>query len=89
MRIRIVPEGLDEWMFVESGLHDAALNSAAAAVHESKLPQTGLVSGANELFDDRRDVARRERVQIKLGLDRNFMNHVVRRAGDTPRRSSS
>ena len=73
-------------MFFECRLNDAALNSATAAVHEPQLPQTGLVSGANELFYDRRDVARGERVQIKLGLDRNFMNHVVRRACDIPRR---
>ena len=59
-------------MAVERRLHDAALHAAAAAVDEAHLAQAGLGRGVDVLVDHRRDIARRERVQVELGFDRDM-----------------
>ena len=58
-------------MPLECLLHDAALDAFTAAVDQPDLPQPRLVSGGDVLGDDRRDVARREGVQVESAVDWN------------------
>jgi len=67
--VRVVPELGDERMVVERVLDDAPLNAPPAPVDESELSQAGFVCGAHVLLDDRRNVTRREGVQIEFGFD--------------------
>jgi hypothetical protein len=67
----IVPELRDARMALERGLHDAALHAVAAAVNQPHFAQAGGNGGVDVLLHDRRNVPRRKRVQIELGLDRN------------------
>jgi hypothetical protein len=64
-------------MALERRLHDAALNAATAPVNDPHFEQTGLAGGVHVLFDDRRDVARREGVQVELVLDRDPVTAVA------------
>src|SRR5262245_56650952 len=63
-------------------LDDAALHAGAAAMNQPHLPQPGGVCLGEVLFNDRRDVARREGVQIEGAFDRNaerfFLSRVER-----------
>ena len=59
-------------MTVERLLDDAALDAAAAAVNEAQRAETARVRGRDVLLDHRRDILRRERVQIELRLDGKF-----------------
>jgi len=77
MRVRIVPELDDERMPIECGLHDAALHAASTAVHEANAHESCLRRRLDIFIDDRRDIARRERVQIQLTLDRKAMRHEI------------
>ena len=54
---------------LECFLDDAPLNAAAAAVNEANLCQPGLVRLVDVLFDHRRDVTRRESVEIESAFD--------------------
>ena len=65
----IVEKLRHERMPLECLLDDAPLNAAAAAVNKANLRQPGLVRLVDVLFDHRRDVARRERVEIETGFD--------------------
>ena len=58
-------------MPVERLLYDAALHAASAAVNHSHLIKARSGGGVDILCDDRRDVARRECMQIELTLDRD------------------
>ena len=58
-------------MSIERRLNEAALDAAAAAVHETDFAKTGSGSRLDVLGHDRRDIARGERMQIELGLDRD------------------
>jgi len=71
MRAGIVPELRDARMAFERSLHDAALHAAAAAVNQPHFAQAGGSGGVDVLLHDRRNVPRRERVQIELGFYRN------------------
>ena len=71
MRRRIVKKLHDERMAFERLLHDAALHAAAASVNEPNLAQPGGVCLVDVLVDDRRDIARRKRVEIERAFDRN------------------
>ena len=71
MRLRGVPELLDERVAFERLLDDAALDPLAAAVNETYLAEASLVGGADVLFDDRFDVARREGVEVEYAFDRD------------------
>jgi len=71
VRIGIVPERFDERMSLEHRLDDAALDAAAAAVHEADFGQSGPRRFGEVFVDDRRDVARREGMQIEFAPDRN------------------
>jgi len=71
VRARIVPEFGDARMTLERGLHETALNAAPAPVDEPHLAQTGGGRRRHEFDDDRRDVARREGMQVDLVFDRD------------------
>jgi hypothetical protein len=58
-------------MPLEHLLHDAALNAFAAAMNQADLTQAGFVRGVDVLLDDRRDLPRRERVQVEVIVDGN------------------
>ena len=68
----VVPELEDLRMGLESGLHDAALDSASAAMHQSNFGKPGFHRRGDELFDHRSDVPRRKGVEVDLALDRDL-----------------
>ena len=70
-----VPEFGDEGMPLERLLNDASLDALAAAVNQPDLTKTSFVRGVDVLLDDRRDVARRERVQVEVVFDRDAVGH--------------
>ena len=72
MRLGSVPEFDDERMVFERPLHDGTLHALAASVNESNLGEARCVRCVDVLLDDRRDVARRERVKIERLFDRNL-----------------
>jgi len=69
MRIRVVPEFRDARMPIERRLDDPALHPSTAAVHQSYFAEAGAGGGFDIFIDDRRNVARRKRVQIELVFD--------------------
>ena len=73
----VVPELGDQWVPLEGGLHDPALDAAAAAVNQAQLTQSGLMRRVNVFLHDGGDVARRKRMEVELGLDRNAMWQVI------------
>lgn len=77
MRLRRVPELLDERMSIERLLHDPALHAFAASVNEPHFAKPRFVRGGDVVGDDRRNVARREGVEVERILDRN--PHVTAR----------
>jgi hypothetical protein len=52
-------------MVLERLLDDPALNTFAASVNQPHFAKAGFMRGADVLDDDRRNVARRERVKIE------------------------
>ena len=72
MRGRIISKRFDLRQPIECRLHDTTLNAAATSVNHADLMEPGFGSRGDVLFDDRRDVARREGMQIELALDRYF-----------------
>jgi len=60
MRPGIVPEFHDVGVLIERLLDNAALNAAAAAVHQPHLVETRGGSRGDILDDDRGNIARRE-----------------------------
>jgi hypothetical protein len=60
-------------MPIEGGLDDAALDAPAAAVDQAHPAQPRLVCGTNVLLDHRRDVTRRERVEVDRVFDGDSM----------------
>ena len=67
-------------MALERLLDDAALDAATATVDEPQLGEPGFVSRADVLFDDGRDVARRERMQVELRFDGDGVRFAVHRS---------
>ena len=65
VRFRRIPELDDERVPLESILDDAALDPAAAAVDQADLTKARVVRCTDVLLDDRRDVARREGVEVE------------------------
>ncbi len=80
----IVPELDDLLVPVERGLDDAALDAAAASVHETDLAQAGCRGGVDVLRDHRGDVPRREGVEIELAFDGNAHRIVSHVYGSCP-----
>jgi hypothetical protein len=76
MRVGVVPELGDERVALEGRLHDAALDAAAPAVHETHLSKTSVVRGTDVFIDNGRDVTRAERVEVELGLDRDRVRQL-------------
>ena len=56
-------------MALERLLHDAALDAAAAAVDEPHFGQACFGGSVHVFLNDRRDVARGERMEIDFGFD--------------------
>jgi len=54
---------------LEDLLHDGALHTKATTVDETDLAQAGGMCFVDVLFHHRRDVARRERMEIESALD--------------------
>ena len=77
MRVGVVPERLDEGMAIECALHGGTLDALPAPVHQPQLEESGCVRRVDVLLDNRRDVARRKRVQIELRLYGNPMRRFV------------
>ena len=72
MRLRRVPEFHDERVVLERVLDDATLHAFAASVNQPHLTQARFMRSADVLLDDRRDVSRRERVEIDRVFDGNL-----------------
>ena len=70
MRLGSIPELDDERMTIEHLLHDPALNALAAAMNQPHLAQAGVMCRRHILLDDRRHVARGERMQVERVLNR-------------------
>ena len=75
MGVGVVVEFGDKRVAFENGLHEAALDAAAAAVDEAQRAQPGRVRGVHIFINDRRHVPGPERVQ-----------HVGQRELDPPGR---
>jgi len=69
MCLRRVPEFDDERMLLERVLDDAALHAFPASVNQAHFAQTRLMRGVDVLLDDRRNITRRERVEIDRVFD--------------------
>jgi hypothetical protein len=76
MRFRRVPKLFDQIMFVERRLHDPPLNAFPAAMYQPDFSQARSVRGMDVFVDHRRNVARRERVEIDRVFDRELMGHT-------------
>ena len=63
-------------MPVEHLLDDATLNSTAAPMDELDLHEAGFGGDGNVFVDDRRNVARMERVQIERVFEGNAVRHA-------------
>jgi hypothetical protein len=72
MSARVVPERLDERVLFQDALHDAALHTLAATVHDPQLAQSFRVGRSHVLLDHRGDLPRQERVQVELRADREI-----------------
>jgi hypothetical protein len=70
-----VPELGNQRMPFEHLLHDASLDPFSAAVNQAHFPQSGLVRGADVLFDHGRNITRGERVQVESIFDWNAVGH--------------
>jgi hypothetical protein len=77
VRLRRVPELLDERMSIERLLHDPALHAFAASVNEAHFAKPCFVRGRDVIGDDRRNVARREGMEVERIFYRN--SHVTAR----------
>ena len=64
-------------MPLERRLHDAPLDTDAAPMNEPDLAQARGVRGVHEFLHHGRNVARRERVQIQLGFDRDAVHSYL------------
>jgi len=62
---------------IQGALHGQALHTDPSPVHQPYFTKTSGVRLVDVLFDDRRNVARRERVEVELRLDRNADRVVV------------
>jgi hypothetical protein len=71
MRRRIVKKFHYEGVAFEGLLDDTALHSCAAAMDEPHVAKAGGVGCVQVLFNDRRNVAGRERVKVEGAFDGN------------------
>jgi hypothetical protein len=68
-----VVERLDEGVFAEHLLHPRALDADAAPVYQPDLVEAGLVRGPQVLIHNRRDIARREGMQVERPFDGDWV----------------
>jgi len=61
-----------ERVLLQRFLHDAALDADAAAMNQAHLTQTGGVSRADVLVNDRPDIRGLKAVEVEATFDRNF-----------------
>ena len=66
-------------MVLERLLDHPALNTFAASVNQPDFAKAGFMCGADVLDDDRRNIARRERVEVQRVFDRNVQLTSVER----------
>ena len=71
VRFRGVTEGLDQRMALEPLLHEASLDAPSAAVYQPDFSEARRVRCVHVFVDDRRDVPRREGMQIERRFDGN------------------
>src|SRR5262245_56237557 len=95
MRRRVVLECDDQRMAFELRLNDAALDAAAASVHEPHFTQSRLRRRVDVFLDDGSNLSRRKRVQIDLRFDWNSYRVIghhsssTRQPGDSQCRKSN
>ena len=77
MCLRRVPELRDQRVIFKRLLNDPSLNAFAASVNQTHLAQAGFMRGGDVLGDDRRHIARCERVEVERVFDRNFQDGYV------------
>ena len=85
MRRCVVAELLDVGMPLEGGLDDSALDASPASVNHANLTEARARSCLDVSLDNRRDVARRECMQIEVILNRHAVRIVH---GPTPCRTT-
>jgi hypothetical protein len=71
MRLGRIPELDDERVAIERRLHASALHAASAPMNQADQPQPFTVRGGHIFFDDRRNVARKKRVEVERISDGN------------------
>jgi hypothetical protein len=71
---------------IERGLNDPALDTAPASVHQPHLAPARRRGGIDVVGHHLRSVARRERVQIELALDRNANRLISHQTKREPRK---
>ena len=74
VRLQRVPELGDERMILQRLLHDAPLHALASTVNQAHLAKPRFVRGGDVLGDDRRDVARREGMEVERVFDWNLQD---------------
>src|SRR5216684_4690881 len=72
----IVPELLHQRMSIERRLHDGPLHAAAASVHETHFAKSSGHRRTYVFFDDRRNIPRRERMEVDLGSNRHYVHDI-------------
>jgi len=78
MRRCVVLKLLDLGKTVESGLNDAPLHASAPSVNHANFAKARTGGRLDVSLNNRRDVARRERMQIEVILNRHAMQIVHR-----------
>ncbi len=78
MRLRGIPELLDERMPLERLLDDAPLNAFAAPVDQPYLAEPGCVGGGDVLLDHGRNVGGKKRMEVEGSLDRDTVGGIVK-----------
>lgn len=74
--MRVVPELDDLVVAIERALDDATLDAASTSVNQPNLVESRGRGRVDVLIDDRRNVARRECVQIEFAKNRDADGHL-------------
>ena len=72
-----VPVGLDRRVLRQHAVDGRALDPYPASVHEADFRQSRFVGGVDELLDHRRNITRRERMQVERAFDRDAVRHAA------------
>ena len=71
-----VPELFDEWVLIQNGLHDAALNAFPPAMNETHETKARRMRRRHILVDNGRNISGIECVKVERVLDRNVVRHT-------------